>query len=117
MDRDDKIYSYEVFVKLLYGLAIAGAIVGGLILVVGVAGSTGAPQEAAAAAIAVAFGVLPYCLARATHGLSSINARALFQDQQQKQIKLLASIANKLPELNSSALSTPTKPAVIPPEV
>ena len=84
--------------KFLYGLTIVGAIIGGFILVFGVTFSNGAPQEAAVAAIAVAVAVLPYCLARAAHEISSINARAVFQDQQKTQIKLLASIANKLTE-------------------
>ena len=82
--------------KFLYGLTIAGTIVGGLILLVGLTLSNGAPQEAAVAAVAVAFAVLPYRLARAAHGISSINARSAFLDEQHAQTKLLAAIANNL---------------------
>ena len=91
--------------KFLYGLTIFGSIVGGFILVIGVAVSDGAPQEAAAATIAVAVVVLPYCLARSAHEISSISARAEFQDQQRTQIRLLASITN---ELTKSGQSSPT---------
>lgn len=57
--------------KLLWVLAIFGALFGGLILLVGVSGASGAPQEAAAAAIAAAMAVIPYVLARAASELSS----------------------------------------------
>lgn len=79
--------------KFLYGLAIAGAIIGSLLFVVGIASANGAPQEASAAAIGIGVAVLPYCLARAAHGISSIDARARFEQAQQTQIELLESIA------------------------
>ena len=87
--------------KFLYGLTIASAIVGGFVLLVGVTISNGAPQEAAAAAIAIAIAVIPYCLARAAHGISSLNSRVRVEDQQQTQTKLLASIANDLAKADS----------------
>ena len=46
-------------------ITIIGSAIGFLILITTLFGSTGAPQEAAGAAIAVAFSVIPYCLARA----------------------------------------------------
>ncbi len=51
--------------KLLWVLTIIGSVIGGLIVCAGVLGASGAPQEAAAAAMGVAFAVIPYCLARA----------------------------------------------------
>ncbi len=51
--------------KFLWILVIVGSIFGGLMAFIGVAAAQGAPQEAAAAAMGVAFTVIPYCLARA----------------------------------------------------
>ena len=51
--------------KFLWSLTIVGSILGALTIAVGVAGATGAPQQAAVAAIGIAFAVIPYCLARA----------------------------------------------------
>ena len=56
--------------KFLWILAIIGSILGGLIALIGVAAASGAPQEAAAAAMGVAFAVIPYCLARAASEVS-----------------------------------------------
>nr|WP_326529300.1 hypothetical protein [Rhodoferax sp.] len=41
-----------------------GAVIGALVLFAGVSGAKGAPQEAAAAGIAIALGVLPYVMYR-----------------------------------------------------
>ena len=41
-----------------------GAVIGVLVLLTGVSGAKGAPQEAAAAGIAIALGVLPYVMYR-----------------------------------------------------
>lgn len=38
---------------------------GALTAIVGISAANGAPQEAAAAAMGVAFAVIPYCLAKA----------------------------------------------------
>jgi hypothetical protein len=54
---------------LLWLLTIAGSLFGALIGIVGVTAAHGAPQEAAAAAVAVACAVIPYCLARAVSEL------------------------------------------------
>ena len=51
--------------KFLWILVIIGSILGGLIAFIGVTAAKGAPQEAAAAAMGIAFAVIPYCLARA----------------------------------------------------
>jgi len=49
----------------LWACAAAGAIMGGLDGFVGLAGAESAPQQAAAAAYAVALAVVPYVFARA----------------------------------------------------
>lgn len=51
--------------KFLWSLTTAGSIIGAFILFIGLFTAKGAPQEASAAAIAIAFAVIPYCLARA----------------------------------------------------
>ena len=51
--------------KFLWSLTIVGSILGALAIAVGVTSATGAPQEAAAAAVGIALAVIPYCLARA----------------------------------------------------
>jgi DNA-directed RNA polymerase subunit RPC12/RpoP len=59
--------------KFLWVLTVLGCVIGGLIGVGGVVLANGAPQEAAAAAIAVACAVIPYCLARAADELGKNN--------------------------------------------
>jgi len=49
----------------LWVITILGSLLGGGVLVFGVIGAQGAPQEAAAAAIGIGLAVIPYCLARA----------------------------------------------------
>jgi hypothetical protein len=51
-------------------LALLGSIAAGLTLFGGILFSNGAPQQAAAAAIAVGFAVIPYCFARAIEKLN-----------------------------------------------
>jgi len=51
--------------KILWAITAIGAILGALTAVGGVMAANGAPQEAAAAAVGVAFAVIPYCLAKA----------------------------------------------------
>ena len=55
--------------KFLWGLTLIGSILGGIVVLLGVLGANGAPQEAAAAAIGVSLAVVPYCLARAASEL------------------------------------------------
>jgi len=51
-------------VGLLSALAYLGAVVGALVFVGGIAASTGAPQEAAIAGMALVIAFIPYALAR-----------------------------------------------------
>lgn len=51
--------------KFLWILTAIGSVLGGLVALIGVTAANGAPQEAAAAAMGIAFAVIPYCLARA----------------------------------------------------
>lgn len=48
-----------------YVLTIIGTLIGGFFLLNALMLADSAPQQAAGAAIAIAFGVLPYCFARA----------------------------------------------------
>jgi sugar phosphate permease len=50
---------------VLWIVTIIGSVLGGLTFLAGIVAANGAPQEAAAAAMGVAFAVIPYCLARA----------------------------------------------------
>jgi hypothetical protein len=50
--------------KFLWLLTIIGCVAGLFVLFFTLVGASGAPQEAAGAAIAIAFAVIPYCLAR-----------------------------------------------------
>ena len=60
--------------KFLWVLTVIGSVLGALVALLGVVGAKGAPQEAAAAAIGLAFAVIPYCLARAATEIGQINA-------------------------------------------
>lgn len=51
-------------ISLLQLLTVGGALAGALVFFVGMSGARGAPQEAAAAAAAVALAVIPYVLLR-----------------------------------------------------
>ena len=51
--------------NFLWILTALGSVLGALVAIVGVLAATGAPQEAAAAAVGIACAVIPYCLARA----------------------------------------------------
>ena len=48
-------------------LTFIGAALGGLVLILGVFGASGAPQEAAAAGIAIALVAIPYCITATLH--------------------------------------------------
>lgn len=56
--------------KSLWILTIIGSLLGGLMALIGLFAANSAPQEAAAAAMGIAFAVIPYCLARAASELS-----------------------------------------------
>ncbi len=51
--------------RLWWNLTRIGSVLGALFLVFALTIANGAPQEASAAAIAIAFAVIPYCMARA----------------------------------------------------
>lgn len=51
--------------KIFWSLSALSAFLGGVVMLVGVAQATGAPQEAAAAAIGLGLAVIPYCFNRA----------------------------------------------------
>jgi sugar phosphate permease len=57
---------------ILWVLTILGSLIGGLIFFLGFTSAKGAPQEAAAAAAGIAFGVLPYVCARAVDELKKL---------------------------------------------
>ncbi len=50
---------------LFWLLAILGSLIGGFFIFIALTATESAPQEASAAAIGLAFAVVPYCLARA----------------------------------------------------
>lgn len=56
-------------IKFLWVVTLLAALVAGAVLALTVLLATGAPQQAAGAAIAVAVAVIPYVLARAAEGL------------------------------------------------
>lgn len=51
--------------KFLWIITAMSSVLGALTAIVGISAANGAPQEAAAAAMGVAFAVIPYCLAKA----------------------------------------------------
>ena len=59
--------------KFLWVLVIIGSMLGGAAFMIGVPSAEGAPQEAAAAAIGIAFAVIPYCLARAVSEMGKLS--------------------------------------------
>lgn len=52
-------------VKFLWGVTAVFSVLGGISAFLGILFAQSAPQQAAAAAIALCFCVIPYCLARA----------------------------------------------------
>lgn len=70
--------------------SLIGSIVGGL-FVLGAFIESGAPQQAAIAAIGIGIAVVPYCFSRAVDELSKNSAT----EQRQTQIRLLAALTNK----------------------
>ena len=53
----------------LWILTVLGSLIGGLTLLVGLLAAQSSPQEASVSAMAIAFAVIPYCLARAVSEL------------------------------------------------
>lgn len=57
--------------RLVFVLPLIGALIGSLIILLTLAASGSAPQEAAGYAMAAAFAVVPYVLAKAIAGLNA----------------------------------------------
>jgi hypothetical protein len=55
---------------VLFVITIVAAIISAILLLVGVVRANGAPQEAAAEAMAAAITIIPYCMARSVEALS-----------------------------------------------
>lgn len=83
---------------VFFFFAALGAVLGGLVLVLSVVGSSGAPQQAAGAAIAVALAVIPYVLARA-------NAESRRIRFEQRLIERLDRMADTLADLEKKTKS------------
>jgi hypothetical protein len=58
------------FAHVMWGLSMAASIIGGLVGGLGIVGASGAPQEAAAAAIGCLIAIAPYTFARAVEKLA-----------------------------------------------
>jgi ABC-type phosphate transport system permease subunit len=56
--------------SVCWALAAVGSLVGGIVFFDALVSSNGAPQQAAGAALAIGFGVLPYVFARAADELN-----------------------------------------------
>ena len=57
--------------KTLWKITLGGSVLGCLILIITLFAAESAPQEASGAAIAMAFSIIPYCMARALSEMSS----------------------------------------------
>jgi hypothetical protein len=55
---------------VLFVITIVASIISAIFRFVGVVSANGAPQEAAAAAMAAAITIIPYCMARSVEALS-----------------------------------------------
>lgn len=80
----------------LYVIAIIGAILGGITFVFGTVFASGAPQQAAVAAMAVALAVIPYVLARSVQIITQDGAKK--RHDKQLLAKLDALIAAQQPK-------------------
>jgi hypothetical protein len=98
--------------KALWVISMLSAIVGGLTATFGVLFATGAPQEAAAAAIGLSIAVIPYCFARAYESIDNEKRSKQYLDALATHTRLLAEIANRSVE---SATKPPAGgPPVLP---
>ncbi|MBI1318326.1 MAG: hypothetical protein GC168_05150 [Candidatus Hydrogenedens sp.] len=62
--------------QLLWVVSMLGAILGACLVILIPLAANGAPQEAAAAGLALAFAVIPYCFARAASEIVTIAKEA-----------------------------------------
>lgn len=93
-------------VKALWVLTLLSAVAGAFLGIIGILEAKGAPQEASAAAIALAIAVIPYCFTRACEKVANVTQEQLtilmIQGQELKKTneiltvhtRLLAQIAN-----------------------
>jgi hypothetical protein len=84
-------------VSVFYIIAALSSVLGGLVLIFTIASSSGAPQQAAGAAIAMALAVLPYVFAR------SIQITNQQSEARQRHLEILAALKVR----SSSAISPP----------
>ena len=63
--------------KVLWVLTLLAAMAGALLGVAGILEAKGAPQEASAAAIALAIAVIPYCFTRACEKVANVTQEQL----------------------------------------
>jgi len=93
---------------LLWLLTLAGALLGGVTLIEALLADS-APKQGAAAAMAAALAVIPYCLARAALELSKSGHDVLARDlatvteTMKVHTKLLAALANATPPAEKAA--------------
>lgn len=83
--------------RILWIIPVLGAIFGGVELL-SFFSATSAPQQAAAASLAVALAVIPYCLMRSLDGMikSPVERQLeLLNDQIATQTKIHAAVANQ----------------------
>jgi hypothetical protein len=59
----------NIIIKIFYVLTVIGVFAGAVMFLITLTQSTGAPQEAAGAAMSLCFAIIPYCLARAVEKL------------------------------------------------
>ena len=87
-------------------VTLLGTVLGSLFLVDTLMGQTSAPQQAAGAAIAVAFAILPYCFSRAVDGLADSGRDDLLKVMKEINEKLASSPKTVVPQqLNTTALT------------
>jgi len=88
-------------VRVFWMLAYGAAILGGIEAFVGVSTATGAPQQAAGAAMGIAITVIPYCFARSWEKLSTSDESKQLKSLNDTLVvhtRLLAQIANESAE-------------------
>jgi hypothetical protein len=88
-------------VPFLYVVTLLSATIGGLVVLLGVGGAHGAPQEAAAAAIGLALAVIPYVFTRSVQ----------ISRDRTEQLDQLKRIASLLEGARSSGSAAPPVPA------
>ena len=71
----------RVLIAIAWLVSLLASVAGCGVLISGVAGATSAPQEAAAAGIALGVVIIPYCIARALSGLNE-NSRAMRNEKE-----------------------------------